>query len=91
MSVKSKAELLEAVNKIEGLDDDTQIALIEDITDTMDSLTNGENWEEKYKELDESWKKKYKDRFFSSVGNEPEDLAPPEPKPLLFSDLFKTE
>lgn len=91
MAKKSKAELLDTVNKLEGIDEDTKISMIEDITDTMDSFSETEDWHQKYNELDESWKKKYKDRFFSSVGDEPEKLEPEEPKPLLFSDLFKTE
>ncbi len=88
MAKKTKEELLNAINAIENMDADTQISLIEDITDTMDSLSNSEDWEKKYHELDDSWKKKYKDRFFSSAASEPEDLAPPEPKKLSFADLF---
>lgn len=90
MAKKTKEELLNAINAIEGIDADTQISLIEDITDTMDSLNSSEDWEQKYHDLDDSWKKKYKDRFFSSAGDDPEDLAPPEPKKLTFADLFST-
>lgn len=90
MAKKTKDELLTAINAIENMDADAQISLIEDITDTMDSFSQSEDWEKKYHELDETWKKKYKDRFFSSAADEPEDLTPPEPKKLTFADLFST-
>lgn len=86
MAKKSKAELLDAINKLEGINEDAQISLIEDITDTIDE--SGEDWEKKYHELDDTWKKKYKDRFFSSAADEPEKFDEPERKPLSFDDLF---
>lgn len=55
------------------LSDDTSdesISLLEDMTDTFNFLEqkangDGEDWEKKYKELDENWKKRYRHRFFS--------------------------
>lgn len=57
------------------LGDDTSddgIAFLEDMTDTYNDLEtrvkkgDSEDWERKYRELDESWKKRYRHRFFNT-------------------------
>ena len=70
--VKSKSELLEAINKnFNGETTDEVISLIEDISDTLDDFEtktkDTSDWKAKYDELDKTWKEKYKARFFSSV------------------------
>lgn len=90
MAVRTKEELLEAVRGIEGIDEDASITLIEDISDTMSSFNDTENWKQKYEENDAAWKKKYKDRFFSASADEPETFEQDEPKTYAFEDLFKT-
>ena len=89
--VRSKEELLKAINEIEGIPEDTSISLIEDITDTMDSFSDQTNWRTKYEENDAQWKKKYKERFFNSDSkdnNSEQEFDEPENKPLTFESLF---
>lgn len=89
--VRSKEELLKAINEIEGIPEDTSISLIEDITDTMDSFSDQTNWRTKYEENDAQWKKKYKERFFNSDSkdnNSEQEFDEPEKKPLTFESLF---
>ena len=86
--VKSKEELLNAVNALsaENLEEQVLI-LMEDVADTMDNLSDVEA---RLKELDESWKKRYRERFLK--GEQPdtanEDEKEDEPKVKDFKDLF---
>lgn len=91
MAVKTKDELLSSINSLEGIEDDRLIGLLEDVEDTITSLSDGENWKEKYEQNDAQWKQKYRERFFNSGNDEPEDLKPEEPKVLTFESLFKTD
>lgn len=76
---------------------DEAISFLEDMTDTYNELEkksrgNGEDWERKYHELDESWKQKYRHRFMNSDGGYPsplEDKKEEEKKEVTFNDLFK--
>lgn len=90
---KTKEEILQALTDLlgEGAMSDEAIALTEDIADTVGEP--GEDWEQKYKDLDKSWRQKYHDRFFSSPA-EDEDPDPdpdPEPEKLTFESLFTTK
>lgn len=54
---------------------DEAISFLEDMTDTYDDMekrANGDgiNWEQKYKDLDETWKKRYSHRFFSGKSSD---------------------
>lgn len=75
MAILSREDFFSKLNERLGSDtSDESIAFLEDMTDTYNDLerrSNGDgvNWEQKYKELDESWKSKYKHRFFSSSDN----------------------
>lgn len=73
MSVKSKDELLQSVKGLLGdTPSDEGIALLEDISDTLDNSTGGssdedkktiEELQKKVKEVDDNWRKKYTERF----------------------------
>ena len=101
MAVKTKEEIMEAVKSRIGEDtSDEALAFIEDITDTLDSLssTNKDetDWKEKYEQNDKEWREKYTKRFFSKpVGGDdpdpdPEPQTDPEPSaPKTFDELFK--
>lgn len=102
MAVKSKNDLLTALNKILGDNStDDALGLIEDITDTFTDFEtktkDTTDWKTKYDENDASWRKKYHDRFFETgSGTDPKESKPkdPEPKPeenITFDDLFKEE
>lgn len=98
MAVRTKIELLNQLNTILGENrDDNALALIEDITDTMDShsSSDNENWKQKYEDNDKAWRKKYSDRFFSNSDEEDDDKdsstdpeSNGENSPLTFDKLF---
>lgn len=86
--IKSKEDLLASINELsaENLEDKV-LALLEDVSDTLDSLSEVEA---KLKDLDESWKKRYRERFLKG---EPPDTANEDekedaPKVKDFKDLF---
>lgn len=86
MAVKSKDELIKSIKSLLGdTPSDDGIALLEDISDTLDNSSGSssdedkkkiEELENKIKEVDESWRKKYVDRFETPVKNEPQDETP---------------
>lgn len=99
--ILSKADLMKIVNeRITGEDDET-LAILENITDTIDDYEtrasgDGEDWKKKYEENDASWRQKYRERFFNSsveetVIDKPEENTVEEEssEPTTFEDLFK--
>lgn len=94
MGIKTIEELMNSVrSQVGDSTDDQALSLIEDVQDTLDSLStqNSENWKQKYEENDKQWREKYKSRFF----NPPEKLEEKETneedvkeKPLTFDNLF---
>ena len=44
---------------------DEDISFVEDMTDTIDSLSQGDDWKKKFEENDAMWRKKYTERFFT--------------------------
>lgn len=102
MAVRTKDELLTLMQNHLGDDtSDTALQLIEDISDTLDSLNkpaDSEDWKTKYEQNDAEWRKRYRDRFFNTDGTENEDneaSGAEEPEetndPVSFEDLFKKE
>ena len=98
MAIRTKDDILNSIKTQLGEDaSDEALALVEDITDTLDDFeakanNKGENWEQKYRDNDAAWRKKYRDRFFGSSGNEDDDDIRPEPnKKLTFESLFKED
>ena len=99
MAIKTKQEILEKIKQKMGDDtSDEIIALIEDVTDTIDDYekraADNTDWKKKYNDLDADWRKKYTERFFSGepVQETPQEL--PEEKPaenLTYENLFKGE
>lgn len=93
MAVKTKEELLTAIRAKVGEDSgDETLTLIEDISDTIDSMNNNdkENWKQKYEDNDAAWRQKYRDRFFSATGDD-DDEEEFEEKALTYDELFKEE
>lgn len=97
MSVLSVEEFLNKIKeRTKDSTDDETLQFIEDATDTIKSLNQGdEDWKTKYEENDKMWREKYRDRFFSGAGDsEPdenkgkEEDDEPEIKES-FEDLFK--
>ncbi len=98
MAIRTKEELL---NSLKGIltDDmsDEGLALLEDFSDTLTSLStkdDSEDWKKKYEENDKEWRQKYRDRFFNTgsedSGGSPKELEPEEekPQPKNYEDLF---
>lgn len=97
MAIKSKAEILELVKARIGDDtSDEALAIIEDVTDTLDDyetrIADSGDWKARYEQNDADWRKKYKERFFAPT-EEPEEIDDPEEveEKRTFEDLFKTE
>ena len=94
MAVSTKENLIAKLSASfgENLSDDN-ISLLEDVSDTIDSFSDTEDWKTKYEENDASWRKRYKERF---EGKE-DDIPDNEPKiehyesPTKFEDLFTVE
>ena len=66
------------------------------MTDTIDSLTQGDDWQKKYEENDAMWRKKYTERFFTpDKESEKESEKEPEEKideeEITIDDLFESE
>lgn len=106
MSVKSKDELLQSVKGLLGdTPSDEGIALLEDISDTLDNSTGGssdedkkkiEELEKKVKEVDDNWRKKYTDRFMKPSDDNPDEPVDDNPEdeednsPKTFDELFSS-
>lgn len=96
MAVRTTQEIIDALKETFGESpDDTQLAMLEDISDTLTDLTekSGEDWKTRYEENDKVWRKRYTDRF-SGKGDPEPDLPEPDhesQKPLTYESLFKTE
>lgn len=102
MAVKSKQEILDEIGVLVGAEtSDEVLAVIEDVTDTIDEyerkIGDDTDWEAKYNELDTQWREKYKARFFDSdaedVAEEAEAEADAEEadETLTYEDLFEDE
>lgn len=97
MAVLSRDEFFDRVQRVVGEDtSDETLSFIEDMTDTYNSLDekangDGTDWEQRYRDLDESWKEKYKKRFFSGGGSARivEETKEEEKKDVDFEDLFE--
>lgn len=90
MAVKTVDEIMAKVREIIGEDDsDEAIGFIEDISDTLESFSNTEDWKTKYEENDKKWREKYRDRFFTPKEVEDDIEEPEEKEKKKFEDLFE--
>lgn len=86
----SKEELIEKVKAYVGdRTDDETISLIEDINDSMEVVDDGENWKEKYEELDNQWREKYIARFSEPGRTKEDELEVETHETNSFEDLFE--
>lgn len=93
MAVKSKEELLTSIKSLLGEDiTDDGIALLEDISDTLDNSTSGssdddkktiEELKQQVKDVDSMWRRKYTDRFLNPTSK---DDSVDEPSDDVTSD-----
>ena len=86
----SKEELIEKVKAYVGdRTDDETISLIEDISDSMEVTDDGENWKEKFEELDNQWREKYIARFSEPSTVKEDELEVETTETNSFDDLFE--
>ena len=97
MAIKTKEELLSSIKSVLGENtDDNSLAIIEDISDTYDDMSNkakgdGKDWKAEAEKIDRDWRQRYHDRFFNPQKDEDVDPLNPEdikPKSYRFEDLF---
>lgn len=100
--VKTKDEILESIKaKIGDDNSDENIALLENISDTLNDYENktkeNTDWKTKYEENDKAWRKKYTDRFFNNDDIEDgtdkiiiEDKEDDKQEVTTFEELFST-
>ena len=89
--VRSVEEMLDIVRqRIGDSTEDSDIAFIEDISDTLNAGNSEEL--EKLKSENEELRKKYRDRFFEKKEvKEEETEKEEEPEKTTFEDLFKED
>lgn len=64
MAVRTRDELISRISEYIGEDNsDAAIEIIEDVTDTINDLSSGEDWHARYDELDRTWRERYRARF----------------------------
>lgn len=94
MAVSTKEDLVARISASfgENLSDDN-ISLLEDLSDTIDSFSDNEDWKTKYEENDASWRKRYKERFEGKGDDFHVDGSGIEhyDAPTKFEDLFTLE
>ena len=83
MAIKTIDELREEVSGYAGeRTDDLTVSLLEDVSDTLESLRDAEiriaEAEKKAAQIDDEWRRKYVDRF---KGGERKEDPEPEPEP----------
>ena len=96
MAVRTTQEIIDELKKSFGESpDDTQLAMLEDLSDTFTDLNEkcSEDWKTKYEENDKAWRKRYTDRFSGNADSEQDHTNDDteSPKPLTYESLFKTE
>lgn len=99
MAVLTRDELMKILQEKLTADDD-DLKILENITDTFNSMENTENedWKKKYEDNDKQWRERYKARF-AEPSNKPsveEKVPDPDPEPqepksanYTIDDLFK--
>ena len=96
MAILTKEQLMESIKNRVGEDtSDEALAFIENVNDTIESMTTDKNtdWKAKYEENDAAWRQKYKDRFFNSSSEDDDDVFEEDDKkkPMTYEALFEEE
>ena len=80
MAVLSKEEFFKALSERVGTDtSESALEFIENMTDTYNHMeneindNNGENWQQRYEELDKAWSERYRRRFFTGTSAIPSE------------------
>lgn len=96
--IRTREELLNQIRDLIGEStEDSALALLEDVTDTVTDLetraADNTDWQSRYNELDSEWRARYRARFFDGEPSGDDPAAPPQEETIItsFEDLFKTE
>lgn len=97
MAIRTKEEIIASIkNKFGNDTSDEAIALLEDISDTLDTTKDGIEWKHKYEENDRQWREKYTSRFYDGGSDKDKPDPTPDEKDaeeekastVTFNDLF---
>lgn len=99
MAVRTREEILEKIKgRFAETPTDSDIELVEDISDTFDDLmkNSSEDWKAKYDENDAEWRRRYTERFFDGVVKDdtPAEVMTtevPVEEAITINDLFKED
>lgn len=108
MAVRTIEELTKSISDYIGDNsDDKSLALLEDVTDTLNSVSSSssksdEDWQKEIEsakqEVESAWRKKYRERFNAPSGNNGDDGDDTsdgddevDDTPHTFDDLFGVE
>lgn len=91
---KTKAEIISDLKAFIGENNsDEAIALVENVSDSMEEDKEQEDWKAKYEENDKTWRQRYIDRFNNEEKEEDKDIIDVnnsnDDKPLTFENLFE--
>ena len=97
--IRTKDEIIESIQlKFAGDNSDEAIALLEDVSDTIDDLAakaagDGKDWEAEAKRIDAEWRERYKARFMTGKPVEEEEIDEDtdEEKTYRYEELFEKE
>lgn len=91
MAVRTSDEFLAMIKEYVGdRAEDSDLAIIEDASDTIGAMAKHETEIAQLKTENEELRKKYRDRFFEPKPNDPEPDEP-EPEKTTFESLFSEE
>lgn len=91
MAIRTSEEFLSMIKEYVGdRVEDSDLAIIEDASDTINAMAQHESEITQLKEENEELRKKYRNRFFEP---KPDTQEPnePEPEKLTFESLFSEE
>ena len=87
MAIRTTEELLNMIRDRTG-DSDDDLTFLEDVSDTLSSLSESENWKEKYETNDAEWRTRYKERFFNKEDNPEDNPEDNTEDKKTYDDLF---
>lgn len=92
MAVRTSDEFLEMIKEYVGdRAEDSDLAMIEDASDTINSMSQHESEIAQLKAENEELRKKYRDRFFEHRTDDPNKTDEPEVEKTTFESLFSEE
>lgn len=91
MAKQTREQIFQSIRDALGEESEAAVTIIENISDSFPTSTDGVDWEKRYRENDQAWRKRYTDRFMGVKPENEDDYRPePEQKPKKsFADLFK--